>query len=130
MNTDEIKKGSNKSFGIVFSIVFLIIAIWPLKNGNDIRIWSIIIAILFLSLGLINSRFLTPLNNIWLKFGELIGKIVSPIVMGIIYFLVITPIGLFMRIIGKDLIGLKLSKQKETYWIKRQKNITSMKRQF
>ena len=123
-------KSSNKSFGIVFSIVFLIIAIWPLKNGNDIRIWSIIIAILFLSLGLINSRFLTPLNNIWLKFGELIGKIVSPIVMGIIYFLVITPIGLFMRIIGKDLIGLKLSKQKETYWIKRQKNITSMKRQF
>ncbi len=123
-------RSSNKSFGIVFSIVFLIIAIWPLKNGNDIRIWSIIIAILFLSLGLINSRFLTPLNNIWLKFGELIGKIVSPIVMGIIYFLVITPIGLFMRIIGKDLIGLKLSKQKETYWIKRQKNITSMKRQF
>ena len=123
-------RSSNKSFGIVFSIVFLIIAIWPLKNGNDIRIWSIIIAILFLSLGLINSRFLTPLNNIWLKFGELIGKIVSPIAMGIIYFLVITPIGLFMRIIGKDLIGLKLSKQKETYWIKRQKNITSMKRQF
>ena len=123
-------RSSNKSFGIVFSIVFLIIAIWPLKIGNDMRIWSIIIAILFLSLGLINSRFLTPLNNIWLKFGELIGKIVSPIVMGIIYFLVITPIGLFMRIIGKDLIGLKLSKQKETYWIKRQKNITSMKRQF
>ena len=123
-------KSSNKSFGIIFFIVFAIIAFWPLKHGEDIRIWSILISIIFLILGLLNSKFLTPLNAGWIKLGEIIGKIISPIVLGVIYFFIITPIGLFMKLIGKDLIGLKIQKNINSYWIKREKNTTTMKRQF
>ena len=100
---DDIKIGSNRSFGLVFSIVFLIIAIYPLINSEGLRVWSLIIAIIFLVLGLINSKILTPLNKLWFKFGILLGKIVSPVIMAVIFFLVVTPIGLFMRMIGKDL---------------------------
>jgi len=123
------KISSNKSFGILFCIVFAIIAIWPIIHGEQVRIWPIPISLIFLLLGLFNSRLLNPLNLAWIKFGELIGKIVAPIVMGIIYFLIITPIGLFMRLIGKDLLNLKLSRNK-SYWIKREKKVGSMKRQF
>ena len=120
---------SNKSFGIVFFIVFLLIALWPLISGESIRYWSVIIAAIFLILGLLKSKFLTPLNKVWIKFGELLGKIVSPIVMGIIYFLIVTPIGLLMRLMQKDLLRLKFNKSK-SYWMKREKNIGTMKRQF
>ena len=123
------KISSNKSFGILFCIVFAIIAIWPIIHGEQVRIWPIPISLIFLLLGLFNSRLLNPLNLAWIKFGELIGKIVAPIVMGIIYFLIITPIGLFMRLIGKDLLNLKLSRNK-SYWIQREKKVGSMKRQF
>ena len=109
---DDIKIGSNRSFGIVFSIVFLIIAIYPLINNDELRIWSLIIAIIFLVLGLINSKILTPLNKLWFKFGILLGRIVSPVIMGLIFFLVVTPIALIMRIIGKDLLNLKFNKDK------------------
>ena len=115
---DDIKIGSNKSFGIVFSIVFLIIAIYPLINNDELRIWSLIIAIIFLVLGLINSKILTPLNKLWFKFGILLGRIVSPIIMGLIFFMVVTPIALIMRIIGKDLLNLKFNKDK-SYWIEK-----------
>ena len=123
------KISSNRSFGILFSIVFAIIAFWPIINGNPLRLWSIPISIIFLILGLLNSKLLNPLNIVWVKFGELLGRIIAPIVMAIIYFIIVTPIGLFMRLIGKDLLNIKFSKA-NTYWIKREKKISSMKKQF
>ena len=126
---DDIKIGSNRNFGIVFSIVFLLIAIYPLINSEGLRVWSLIIAIIFLFLGLINSKILTPLNKLWFKFGILLGRIVSPIIMGIIFFLVVTPIALIMRIIGKDLLNLKFNKDK-SYWIEKTGPKSKMKNQF
>tara|TARA_B110000008_G_C16599649_1_gene415857 strand:- start:76 stop:453 length:378 start_codon:yes stop_codon:yes gene_type:complete len=123
------KIATNRSFGILFFIVFLLIAIWPLISESSIRVWSLIISLIFLLLGLINSKLLTPLKNVWIKLGEFLGKIIAPIVMGIIYFLIVTPIGLIMRIAGKDLINIKYSKEK-SYWINRKKNIGPMNRQF
>ena len=123
------KISSNRSFGILFCIVFAIIAFWPIINGNPLRLWSIPISIIFLVLGLLNSKLLNPLNIVWVKFGELLGRIIAPIVMAIIYFIIVTPIGLFMRLIGKDLLNIKFSKA-NTYWIKREKKIGSMKKQF
>ena len=129
MKNTEIKISSNKSFGVVFFIVFLLIAIYPLINNGELRIWSSIIAIIFLILGLINSKVLTPLNKLWFKFGLLLGKIVSPLIMGIIFFLVVTPTGLIMRIIGKDLLNLKFNKKK-SYWIEKSGPKSKMKNQF
>ena len=123
------KISSNRSFGILFSIVFAAIAFWPLLNLGDIRVWSVIVSSIFLLLGLINSKLLYPLNLLWVKFGELIGKIVAPLVMALIFFIILTPIGLFLRLIGKDLLNVKLNNNK-TYWIKRDKKPGSMKRQF
>ena len=123
------KVSSNRNFGIVFFLVFLLISIWPIIDGNSLRIWSLIISFTFLFLGLLNSKILSPLNLLWIKFGEILGKIIAPLVMGIIYFIVITPIGLFMRFIGKDILGKKFLNT-QSYWIKREKNISSMKRQF
>tara|TARA_Y100000996_G_scaffold311193_1_gene247596 strand:- start:1628 stop:2011 length:384 start_codon:yes stop_codon:yes gene_type:complete len=126
---DEIKIGSNRSFGIVFFIVFLIIATYPLLNQGEVRLWSLILSVIFLILGLLNSKLLTPLNKIWFKFGILLGKIVSPFVMGIIFFFVVTPIGIFMRILNKDLLKLKFNK-KSTYWIEKNDPKSKMKNQF
>tara|TARA_B100000282_G_C31289610_1_gene290387 strand:- start:20 stop:403 length:384 start_codon:yes stop_codon:yes gene_type:complete len=126
---DEVKIGSNKSFGIVFFIVFFIISIYPLLSHNEIRLWSLIISIIFLVLGLLNSKLLTPLNKVWFKFGILLGKIVSPLVMGIIFFFVVTPIGILMRILKKDLLNLKFNK-KTTYWIEKNDLKSKMKNQF
>ena len=123
------KISSNRSFGILFSILFAIIAFWPIINGNPLRLWSIPISVIFLVLGLLNSKLLNPLNIVWVKFGELLGRIIAPIVMAIIYFIIVTPIGLFMRLIGKDLLNIKFSKS-NTYWIKREKKVGSMKKQF
>ena len=126
---DEIKISSNRSFGIVFFIVFLIIALYPLTYSEEIRNWSIIISLIFLVLGLFNSKILTPLNKLWFKFGIFLGKIISPIIMGIIFFLVVTPIGLFMRLLGKDLINLKYNNNK-SYWIEKNGSKGKMKNQF
>ena len=120
---------NNRSFGILFFIVFLLIAIWPVINSEPIRIWSIIISTLFLILGITNSKILTHLKRGWIKLGEILGKVVAPIIMGFIYFIIITPIGILMRLFGKDLLNIKLNKNK-SYWIKREKNINTMKRQF
>ena len=130
LHKSKIEMSSSRSFGIVFFIVFIIISLWPLTYDSQIRVWSMFIAIVFLILGLINSKLLTPLNRIWFKFGILLGALVAPIVMGIVFFLVVTPIGLFMRIMGNDLLNRKKDKKKETYWIKRDKPIGTMKRQF
>ena len=126
---DDIKINSNRSFGIVFFIVFLLIALYPLTYSHDIRIWSVIISIIFLVLGLFNSKILTPLNKLWFKFGIFLGKIISPIIMGIIFFLVVTPIGLLMRLLGKDLINLKYNNNK-SYWIEKNGPKSKMKNQF
>ena len=123
------KKENNKEFGILFFIVFLIIGLWPLLNNSSIRIWALIVALLFLVLGILNLKILTPLKKGWIKFGELLGKIISPIIMGLIFFLIITPIGLFMRLIGKDLLNLKYNND-QSYWTKRSKDINTMKKQF
>ena len=126
---DEIKISSNRSFGIVFFIVFLLIALYPLLKGNDLRIWSLVISFIFLALGLINSKILTPLNRLWFKFGLVLGKFISPLIMGIIFFLVVTPIGIIMRLLKKDLLNLKYNK-KETYWIIKSGPKSKMKNQF
>ena len=128
MKDQKIKIGSNKSFGIVFFIVFLIIAFWPMLNGNEINYWLLAISIVFLILGLINSKILTPLNKIWFKFGILLGNVIAPIVMGIIFFLIVTPTSIIMKILGKDLLNLKKTKN-QTYWNKKV-NASSMKKQF
>ena len=126
---DDVKISSNRSFGIVFFIVFLLIALYPLTYGGEIRIWSLIISIIFLTLGLLNSKILAPLNKIWFKFGILLGKIVSPLIMGIIFFLVVTPIGFIMRLLGKDVLNLKYNKNK-SYWIEKNGPKSKMKNQF
>ena len=126
----KIKISSNRSFGLVFFVVFLIVALWPLKSGEDIRIWSLALSIIFFSLGILNSKLLTPLNKLWFKFGILLGSIVSPIVMGIVFFLVVTPTSIIMRLLGKDLLKKNKIKSASTYWIKRDKQQSSMKKQF
>tara|TARA_B110000971_G_scaffold215425_1_gene248846 strand:+ start:74 stop:454 length:381 start_codon:yes stop_codon:yes gene_type:complete len=126
MNT---KIGSNRNFGIVFFIIFLLISLWPLLNNEDFKSWSLIVSIIFLILGMLNSRFLSPLNMIWFKFGIFLGKIVSPLIMGVIFFFVVTPIGLLMRVFNKDLLNLKIN-NKNTYWIKKTEPKSKMKNQF
>tara|TARA_B100000886_G_scaffold159825_1_gene108922 strand:+ start:245 stop:628 length:384 start_codon:yes stop_codon:yes gene_type:complete len=125
----EIKVGSNRSFGIVFFVVFLLIGLYPLFKNNDIRIWSLIVSLVFLLLGLKNSKILTPLNILWFKFGMMLGKYVSPIVMGLVFFLVVTPTGIIMRIFNKDLLKLK-KRNINSYWIKRDDQKSDMKNQF
>ena len=127
---DYIKIGSNKSFGIVFFIFFLLVSLYPLTNDESIRYWSLTISIIFLILGLLNSNLLSPLNNIWFRLGILLGKLISPLIMGIIFFLVVTPISLIMKIIKKDLLNLKFRKDKETYWIEKTEPKSKMKNQF
>ena len=120
---------TNKSFGLVFCFVFFLIFLEPIIRNEQLRYWSIIISLIFLILGLINSTFLSPLNKLWFKFGILLGKFMSPIIMGIIFFIVVTPIGLIMRTFNKDLLNLKFSKNK-SYWIKKSKIKSEMKNQF
>ena len=126
---DDVKIGSNRSFGIVFFLVFLIIALYPLVNDQNIRLWSLIVSLIFLISGLINLKILTPLNKLWFKFGIFLGKIISPIIMAVIFFLVVTPIGLLMRILGKDVLNLKYNSNK-SYWIKKNGPKSKMKNQF
>tara|TARA_Y100001954_G_C15412604_1_gene408207 strand:+ start:136 stop:516 length:381 start_codon:yes stop_codon:yes gene_type:complete len=123
-------QSSNKSFGLLFFVVFLIIGLWPLKNGENLNFYFITTSIIFLILGLINSKLLTPLNKSWIKLGEILGIIIAPIVMALVYFVILTPVSIVVRIFGKDLLSLKLLKEKETYWIERKKSLGSMKKQF
>ena len=129
-NKFKTKGSSNRSFGLLFFFVFLIISLWPLLNEAPLRIWSIVIAIIFLILGLINSKLLTPLNILWFKFGMFLGSIVSPIAMGIVFFLVITPTGFIMKMMNRDLLNKKYDNKKKSYWINRGKTKSTMKQQF
>ena len=126
---ENIQIGSNKSFGVVFFGVFLVISLYPLTYAGEIRIWSLIISFIFLFLGLLNSKILTPLNKLWFKFGIFLGKIISPLIMGVIFFFVVTPIGLIMRLLGRDLLNLKYNKGK-SYWIEKSGPKSKMKNQF
>jgi len=129
MEDKKIKIGSNRSFGIVFFVVFLIIALYPLLNDGSVRIWSIILSLVFFILGLINSDILAPLNRIWFKFGMILGGIVSPIVMGLVFFLVVTPTALILRLFKKDTLNLKKN-ENATYWIDKKDKKNKMKYQF
>ena len=124
----DTKLPSNRNFGIVFFIVFLLIALWPLLNEDELRLWSLLLSLTFLLLGVINSKFLTPFNKLWFGFGIFLGNFISPIVMGFVFFLVVTPTGLIMKLFGKDILRLK--KNKTTYWINKDRDDSSMKNQF
>ena len=130
MKKNLVKISSNRSFGFLFFVVFIAISLWPLKSQEDLRLWALILSLIFLLLGILNSRFLTPLNKLWYKFGIFLGSIASPIVMGIVFFMVVTPIGLIMRFLGKDLLRVNKNKIVSTYWINREKQKTTMKKQF
>ena len=129
-SNSKIKISSNRSFGLVFFVVFLIVALWPLKSDENIKLWSLALSIIFFILGVLNSKLLTPLNKLWFKFGIFLGAIVSPVIMGIVYFAVVTPTGVLMRLLGKDLLKMSKVKNKSTYWIKRDKENSRMKKQF
>ena len=124
------KRSSNRSFGVVFFVVFLAIGIWPMLNSGAPIYYLILLSLIFLILGLVNAKILSPLNSAWIKFGEILGKIIAPIVMAIIYFLILTPISLLVRLFGKDLIGMKFSNNVKSYWIKRKKHLGTMDKQF
>lgn len=129
MKNSNIKIGSNKSFGIVFFVFFFIVSLFPLFDGGNIRIWSLIISIIFLILGILNSKILTPFNQVWFKFGILLGRLVSPVVMGVIFFAIVTPTSIIMMVLQKNLLNLKKC-NKKTYWIERSKIKSKMKNQF
>lgn len=126
---NNIKLPTNRNFGVVFFVVFLLISLSPLTFGGDIIIWSLVISFIFLVLGLINSKILHPLNKLWFKFGVFLGKIITPIVMALIFFLVVTPTGLIMRLLRKDLLNLKYNNE-NSYWIEKTGPKSKMKNQF
>tara|TARA_E500000075_G_scaffold1216_1_gene1070 strand:+ start:487 stop:879 length:393 start_codon:yes stop_codon:yes gene_type:complete len=130
MATQKEKLPSNRNFGLVFFVFFLIIGLWPLLGTNEIRYWSIFFSVIFFLLGITNSKLLNPLNKIWFNFGILLGKMISPLVMGIIFFLVVTPIGVIMRVFGKDILSLKYNKKNKSYWIEKIGPKSKMKNQF
>ena len=123
-------QSSNRSFGLLFFIVFIVVGLWPVTKGETANIYLIIISLFFLIFGLINSKILSPFNKAWVKFGEILGLIIAPIIMALVYFIILTPISLILRMFGKDLLGLKFLKKQDTYWIKRVKKLSTMKKQF
>ena len=123
-------QSSNRSFGLLFFIVFILVGLWPVIKGETANIYLILISLFFLIFGLINSKILSPFNKAWIKFGEILGLIIAPIIMALVYFIILTPISLIVRMFGKDLLGLKFLKKQDTYWIKRVKKLGTMKKQF
>jgi energy-coupling factor transporter transmembrane protein EcfT len=124
----KIKKNNNITFGILFFIFFLIIGLYPLKSDEKIRVWFVVLSLVFLIITIIRPNLFTFLNKLWIKFGILLGKIISPIVMGLVFFFVVTPIGILIRILKKDVMGLK--RGKSSYWINRENKFQTMKKQF
>ena len=124
------EQSSEKSFGVVFSIVFSIVALYPLINSEGLRIWALVVSIIFFLLAFIAPKVLVFPNKLWFKFGLLIGSIVAPIVMAFVYFVTVLPTGLIMRLLGKDLLKQKLDKNAKSYWVKRSEPMGSMKNQF
>ena len=129
MQNNKVQMGSNKSFGFIFFIFFLLISLWPITNGKEINYLILSISFIFLLLTLFNSKYLTPLNKLWFKIGLILGRFISPIVIGIIFFLVVTPIAIIMKILGKDILGIKKN-NKKTYWVNKTGPKSKMKNQF
>ena len=129
MKHKNIKISSNRSFGLVFFVVFFVISLWPILSENEIRIWSLILSVIFLILGILNSKILAPLNKVWFRFGIFLGNFIAPIVMVIVFFLVVTPTGILAKLFKKDLINLKKNNDK-TYWVEKKETISNMKNQF
>jgi len=123
-------QSSNRSFGLLFFIVFIVVGLWPAIKGETANIYLILISLFFLIFGLINSKILSPFNKAWIKLGEILGLIIAPIIMALVYFIILTPISLIVRMLGKDLLGLKFLKKQDTYWTKRKKKLGTMKKQF
>ena len=121
---------SNRSFGLLFFIVFMVVGLWPTIKGETANIYLILISLFFLIFGLINSKILSPFNKAWIKLGEILGLIIAPIIMALVYFIILTPISLIVRMLGKDLLGLKFLKKQDSYWTKRKKKLGTMKKQF
>jgi hypothetical protein len=128
LNSINIKSKDNIIFGILFFIFFLIIGTYPLKSGVAIRVWSVVLSLVFLIITIIKPNLFTPLNKLWIQFGILLGKMISPIVMGLVFFFVVTPTGILVRILKKDVMGLK--RGASSYWIDREDKVQSMKKQF
>ena len=126
----KIKAGTERNFGLVFAAVFVIIGLYPVLQGQDIRLWAFIIALIFLFFGIFLPKALIVPNKLWSKFGILLDALVSPIIMGIIFFLAVTPTGIIMRLLGKDILNQKIKKTIKSYWIKRTKTVSLMKNQF
>ena len=124
------KAGSLKSFGIVFFFVFVIIALYPLLNENSIRVWSLIVSFIFLFLGMLNSPLLKPLNLIWFKFGLFLGQFIAPIVMSIVYFMVVFPTFLLLKIFKRNYLNIKYERNMNSYWLNIKDKSNSMKDQF
>ena len=123
-------QSSNRSFGLLFFIIFILVGLWPAMKGEAVNIYLILISLFFLIFGLINSKILSPFNKAWIKLGEILGLIIAPIIMALVYFIILTPISLIVRMLGKDLLGLKFLKKQDTYWTKRKKKLGTMKKQF
>ena len=123
-------QSSNRSFGLLFFLVFMILGLWPLKNSGNLNYYFIGISVVFLFLGIINSKLLSPFNKTWIKLGEILGLIIAPIVMFMVYFIFLTPISLIVRMFGKDLLNINFNKRLDSYWVKRKKKFGSMRKQF
>jgi len=123
-------QSSNRSFGLLFFIVFIVVGLWPVIKGEAANIYLILISLFFLILGLINSKILSPFNKAWIKFGEILGSVIAPIIMALVFFVFLTPISFLVRVFGKDLLGIKFNKKKTSYWVNRNKKLGSMTKQF
>jgi hypothetical protein len=124
----KINKKNNITFGIFFFIFFIIIGFYPLISVGVIRIWSVVLSLVFLIITIIRPNLFSFLNRLWIQFGIFLGKIISPIVMGLVFFFVVTPTGVLVRILKKDVMGLK--RGATSYWINREDKLQSMKKQF
>ena len=123
-------KSSETKFALFFALIFLIIGLWPIINNNNINLWSIFISLLLVALIFISPKLLKHLNNLWIKFGDILGKFFSPIIMMIIFFIIITPLSVIARLFKKDFLNLKLNRNNKTFWITRSNKFTNMDNQF
>ena len=126
----KIKPGTERNFGVIFSIVFAIISLYPLWFDKNIHVWACIVAFIFLFFAMFLPKALILPNKLWFKFGLFLGAIISPIIMGLIFFLTVTPTGIIMRLLGKDILNQNIKKPIKSYWIKRKKTVSLMKNQF
>ena len=128
-----VNASSNRTFGFVFTALFVIIALFPLLHGQGMRIWALMIAAIFLIAATMVPNVLSPLNLIWTKFGHLLHHMVGPVVLGFLFFFVVTPIAITLRLIRKDSLGLQFNKNSSSYWIERTHpgpDAESLKNQF